>query len=102
MVVSILTEAVVVVGPAPRVKEAMELIESAPLDAALLDINLNGEMTWDVADILHDRGIPFVFSTGYDGATVLPERFAHQKVIRKPFTQKDIEQGLRRLLEPSQ
>jgi two-component sensor histidine kinase len=87
-----------VVGPAARLAEAIKLANEVALDAAMLDINLDGEMSWDAATVLQDRKIPFVFTTGYDGATVLPERFSRRPVLRKPFTADDIERALHALL----
>jgi len=58
-----------VVGPACCVKEALELIDQAAADgglsAAVLDINLDGEMVSPVADRLAVLGVPFIFATGY-------------------------------------
>jgi chemotaxis family two-component system sensor kinase Cph1 len=86
-----------VVGPASRVKEALELVETESFDGVLLDINLDGEMTWDIAALLQNKGVPFVFSTGYDGSSFLPDRFAHQRVLNKPFGPQQIELELNRL-----
>ena len=63
-------------GPVASVERAMALIESAPrIDGAILDINLGGEMAFPVADALRARGVPFVFATGYDQATIPPRFF---------------------------
>jgi CheY-like chemotaxis protein len=72
-----------VVGPAPTIRDALTLIAQQPLDGAILDINLHGEMVYPVADELASRGIPFVFATGYD-KTVLPSRFSTIKLCEKP------------------
>jgi CheY-like chemotaxis protein len=85
------------VGPASRVKEALELVETESFDGVLLDLNLDGEMTWDVAALLQEKGVPFVFSTGYDGSSFLPDRFAHQRVLSKPFGPEQIERELNQL-----
>ncbi len=62
-----------VLGPVPSVKEALALIAStAQIDAAVLDINLQDELVYPVADALHARGVPFLFATGYDPAAVPP------------------------------
>ena len=90
-----------IVGPGTRLGEALELARTERFDAALVDVNLDGEMSWPVAEALRDRGIPFVFTTGYDGATVLPEQFAKQKVVNKPFTVSEIEQALQALTATS-
>ena len=73
-----------VVGPAATVKDALALVAGAgPLDGAVLDINLRGEMAYPVADALLTRGIPFVFTTGYDEA-VIPSRFTGIVRCEKP------------------
>lgn len=75
-----------VVGPVPSVTEALDLIATtARLDGAVLDINLQGEMAYEVADALEARGVPFVFATGYDQA-VIPKRYARARFCGKPAT----------------
>lgn len=74
-----------VVGPASRVTEAFDLIYAARVDAALLDINVAGERSFAVADILFAKGVPFAFVTGFDAASTIPGRFAAAPVIAKPF-----------------
>ncbi|WP_026191113.1 response regulator [Methylobacterium sp. WSM2598] len=53
-----------VVGPVPDVEQALALIEAAPLDAAVLDVNLRNEAVYVVADRLRERGAPYLFATG--------------------------------------
>jgi CheY-like chemotaxis protein len=56
-----------VLGPVPRVSDALELLESeARIDCAMLDVNLEGESSFRVADALRTRGIRFAFLTCYD------------------------------------
>jgi chemotaxis family two-component system sensor kinase Cph1 len=87
------------VGPASRLGIACEMAAHETYDAALLDINLDGEMSWDVAAIVEARGIPFAFSTGYDGAAVLPKRFRNAAIISKPFQIDDLTSLLREMAE---
>jgi DNA-binding response OmpR family regulator len=54
-----------VVGPAFGVARALELLAVHTPDAAVLDVNLQGELCWPVAQALHTRRIPFVFATAY-------------------------------------
>lgn len=54
-----------VVGPVGRLTTAVRLARSETLDAAVLDINLDGEMVWPVAEELQRRGVPFVFLSAY-------------------------------------
>jgi CheY-like chemotaxis protein len=72
-----------VVGPFGRVAEAIDAIEEEHLQAAVLDINLRGELIYELADQLTGRGIPIVFVTGY-GADAVERRFADFPVLQKP------------------
>jgi CheY-like chemotaxis protein len=87
-----------VVGPAARLEQALLLARTSDFDAALLDINLAGEMSWEVADVLVARGIPFTFSTGYDHATILPARLSKANVITKPYRFDDLATRVRHML----
>ncbi|HEX2554744.1 MAG TPA: response regulator [Microvirga sp.] len=73
-----------VVGPAAKLEEALHLARSADIEAALLDINIGGQFTYPVADILAERGIPVIFATGY-GSSALPDRFRGTPTLHKPF-----------------
>lgn len=66
--------------------EALVHASSAPIDIALLDINLKGTQSYAVADKLAARGIPFAFATGYGNEVKLPNRFGGHAVIAKPWT----------------
>jgi DNA-binding response OmpR family regulator len=73
-----------VIGPIATVAEAIDYIEAGnPLDGAILDINLRGNMIFPVADALRSRGEPFIFATGYDSWS-LPERFSDVPLVQKP------------------
>jgi len=73
-----------VVGPANYVAEAIALVsQETCLDAAVLDINLGRETVFPVADALQQRGIPFVFATGYD-QRIIPPRYAAVQRLEKP------------------
>jgi CheY-like chemotaxis protein len=73
-----------VVGPAGEVGRAVELAEREALDVAVLDIDLNGEAAWPVADALAARGVPFVIMTGYDDIELRPPH-ANRPKLHKPF-----------------
>jgi CheY-like chemotaxis protein len=73
-----------VVGPAARIDQALAMIETEALDAVLLDLNLNGQMSYPVADALVARGVPFVFSTGHAKNRLL-EGYQNFPVLQKPF-----------------
>ncbi|RYC30339.1 response regulator [Lichenibacterium minor] len=73
-----------VVGPASRLDQALAIVDIEHFDAAILDINLNGEKSYPVADALTTRRIPFVFSTGY-GRTGLLESYLGCPLLQKPY-----------------
>lgn len=73
-----------VIGPAGTVEDAMALIDAeGAFDGAMLDINLGEEMVYPVADELAQRGVPFVFATGYS-ALVVPTAHADVPRVEKP------------------
>lgn len=79
-----------VVGPVARLKKALEMAQHEAIDLAILDVNINGEQAYPVAEALAARGIPFVFSTGY-GERGLPLRYHGHPTLQKPFQQHDLE-----------
>ena len=86
------------VGPATRLDKALLLSKTGTFDAALLDVNLAGPMSWPVAALLKDRDIPFAFSTGYDVDTILPLDLAGTPVISKPFRTSNVADVLRKII----
>jgi CheY-like chemotaxis protein len=79
------TAGTLVVGPVPSVERAIERIEAEPrLDAAVVDLNLNGIMAYDVADLLMARRIPFVFSSSREDKGVL-DRYPQVRSCIKPY-----------------
>ncbi len=74
----------VVCGPIPRLAQALEAANNEACDVAVLDINLAGQWSYPVAEILSRRNVPFVFVTGY-GDNALPAQFAGCPRIHKPF-----------------
>jgi CheY-like chemotaxis protein len=89
----------VVIGPAVRVDQALAIIESEPLDAAVVDLNLNGQISYPVADALAARGVPFVFSSGYSQDRLL-EKYRGFPVLQKPFHRSELAEVLAKLLTP--
>ncbi|PCK83079.1 response regulator [Rhizobium sophoriradicis] len=76
-----------------RLPEACAAAAGSEIDLAVLDVNLAGQPSFPVAEILRERGIPFMFSTGY-GRGGLPEEYAGCPVVSKPFSVEDLRQEM--------
>jgi CheY-like chemotaxis protein len=92
-------EGVEVIGPVGSLGEAVKLASDVDLDAALLDVNIDGGRVDDVADILARRRIPFMFITAY-GRDHLPKNFADATLVAKPFDDRHLLQQVRRIATP--
>jgi CheY-like chemotaxis protein len=86
-----------VVGPAYSIAQAARLAQEEVLDAAVLDVNVNGEMSHSVAAILHARAIPFAFATGYGSAAGAADS-ATAPVLHKPYPASKLTAVLERLI----
>ncbi|HZH42598.1 MAG TPA: response regulator [Lysobacter sp.] len=93
----VLTDAgATVLGPAPTVERALELLDRDRVDAVILDVNLGGVRSDAVAARLEEMGVPFVYATAY-GDNALA--FGNQvPVLRKPYDVGDVMSALGRLL----
>jgi CheY-like chemotaxis protein len=69
-----------VVGPVGRIADALRLAEHG----AILDVNLNGERCFPIALALRQRGVPFVFLTGYDDEAIIPVELRPARRLGKP------------------
>ncbi len=79
----------IVVDMAATLEQALRAAHSANLDAALLDINLNGKTSFTVAEALRERGIPYAFVTGY-GKQMVPPAFASAPLLMKPYARGEL------------
>ena len=77
------------VTAAATVDQALALIDAQVFDAAMLDMNLNGNKSHAVADALVARGVPFVFSTGCSGLD-MSDVYGDRPVLKKPFPYEEL------------
>ncbi|TWB48443.1 response regulator receiver domain-containing protein [Rhizobium sp. ERR 922] len=82
-----------VIGPTGRVDVALELIDDEKIDVAILDIYLDGELVFPVAERLQELNIAFIFATGYD-PSIVPASFKGFLLNEKPFELEKIAQAL--------
>lgn len=85
-----------VVGPAAHVGKALAMLDAETIDMAVLDISLDGQMSYSVADALEARGVPFVFLTGYSRDS-LPNGYQTCPMLQKPFRQGELGDALTKL-----
>ena len=79
---------------AATVESALGAIAKNMFDLATLDVNLDGTLSFAVAEALSDRDIPFAFATGYGG----DQRFGGRVVLNKPYSTVQFTNVLRGLL----
>lgn len=85
----------VVVGPAYNLRDGLALAGREAIDAAILDVNINGERSDSIADALTARDIPFVLATGYG------ERESGKgkmRVLGKPYSLEELADALLRAM----
>ena len=85
-------------GPYSRVDAALTAAQAEDFDIAILDVNVNGQAIFPVAEAIAARGIPFIFSTGY-GQKSLPEEYRSRPTLDKPFLPGDVEAVLAKFSE---
>jgi CheY-like chemotaxis protein len=85
-----------VIGIATNLNQALAFARDRVFDLAVLDINLAGEMSFPVADILRERRIPFLFVSGYTSGG-LTEEYRSEPRLRKPFRTPDFAKAIKQL-----
>lgn len=85
-----------IVGPVPSLAQALVLCEQKRIDMAVLDIALDGDKVYDVADALIRRDVPVLFVTGYDRCDI-PDRYADVPMCQKPVGADEVIAALERL-----
>lgn len=88
-----------VVGLASHMSEAMEFARESDFDFAVLDINIAGTPSFPVADILRERGIPFIFTSGY-GAAGLVDGYRDEIMLQKPYGYREVGRSIARAVNP--
>jgi CheY-like chemotaxis protein len=87
-----------IVAQTSSIQEGKALAETAVFDLALLDVNVAGDSIAPVAEIIAQRGLPFLFVTGY-AQSALPEQFKDRPVLQKPFTLLKLKDAIGRIVD---
>lgn len=84
------------VGVASRLNDAINHVQTTGrLDGVLLDLNLSGQESYPVAEILHERDIPFIIMSGYDTSNTRAD-CANDAHLQKPFSHKELAETMHR------
>ena len=79
----------IVEGVASTLPAGLDMARNAEAQLAILDINLNGQEAYPIAEVLQGRGIPFIFSTGYGAGSVKPPYVSVPQLL-KPYQQETL------------
>ncbi len=88
-----------VIGPMSNLAQALRAAATEELEAAVLDINLDGDLAWPAAEALRARRIPFIFTTGYSATIKPPLKLAQVPWIEKPVQPQRLLEVLAALVE---
>lgn len=83
------------IGPISGVAPALAVVRDVQVDAALLDVRIDGGLSFEVADALDTTDIPYAFVTGLHHFVDREERFATKRIVGKPMRLSDIAKALR-------
>lgn len=86
-----------VLGPTATVRDSLVIIDGETIDAAVLDVTLQGERSDAIADRLAEDGVPFLFLSGHT-VDILPKRHAERPLVSKPFREGRLLETLQALL----
>lgn len=78
-----------IVGPVATLRHARQIARTEPIDFGILDINLQGEMVFALAEDLRALAIPYIFVTGYDPVS-MPHRYRAMPRLQKPFSDSQV------------
>jgi CheY-like chemotaxis protein len=89
-----------VVGPAPTMAAARELVDGGGFDAALMDIHIRGERVFPICEVLEAKALPFVLTSGY-ADWQMPDKWNDRPRLQKPYTLDQVHDALSKALNPS-
>ena len=88
-----------VVGPAPNMAAARQLLEEGSFDAAIMDVHIRGERVFPLLEVLEAQDVPFVISSGY-ADWAMPDKWQDRPRLQKPYTMDQVEEVLKSRFVP--
>jgi DNA-binding response OmpR family regulator len=86
-----------ILGPAPSIEDAYALLGESRPDAAILDVQLDGDVTFSIAGLLDQANVPLMFLSGHPTSD-FPDELAGRIVLPKPADWEKVLQKLRKML----
>ncbi|MCF3932559.1 GAF domain-containing protein [Acuticoccus sp. M5D2P5] len=83
---------------AMSLSDAMRIVMEEHIDVAMLDVNLGNETSFPLIEPLNQKGVPYVFATGYGETLTLPDEAAPgTPSIKKPYSAATVMEMLARV-----
>ena len=82
---------------AATLQTGLKIAASEQFDFCILDINLRGERSFPIAEILTVRSIPYLFVSGYSREGI-ESQFVNVPLLSKPFTLQSLDMAISKLL----
>ena len=86
-----------VVGPAPNMAAARELVEQGEFDAAIMDVHIRGERVFPLCELLEQKRVPFALTSGYADWN-MPDKWSDKPRLQKPYTTDEVRDVVSNLL----
>lgn len=90
-----------VIGPCASVRSALSCIDETSLSAAIIDIELKGENSFAVAELLREKNVPFAFLSGHS-IRALPPSLRRQRLLSKPIEKATLLAAIREMCASGQ
>ncbi|MFA7601905.1 MAG: hypothetical protein WCY29_02760 [Novosphingobium sp.] len=87
-----------VIGPARSIAQALTLIATREIEAAILDVQIGESVSFEVGYRLDELGIPWAITTAHAPSVVAPH-FPDVPLLSKPFTVTELQDLIAGLLD---
>lgn len=84
-----------VVGPFGRLSEALDAVTDSTLAGAVVDLNVDGELSFPVIEALQAKSIPVIVCTGYAELPEIRARLNRLPLLPKPWNTQSLARLMR-------
>lgn len=82
-----------------KIDDDVYKLDYSSVDVVIIDLNLRGRLSYKIADMLKEQGIPFMFSTGYDVVPIIGEHSDAPR-LTKPYREQELIDLIAQLVGP--